>query len=136
MKPTVVKGIEIFNGPVPQGYDLVKVYDFKHGATGVGYVYGEKVPSRCVPVPSKEVANRNADADSNSDRLRDEIVRVALDRVVERVLEENEKFDLGITAVAEPMIYHSKPKVRGVRNTKGLQGALTVWLNVAGYRKK
>jgi hypothetical protein len=132
----VVEGIEVFNGPIPQGYEFVKVYDFKQGATGVGYIYGGKVPNRCVGVPDEEVAERNAGADSVSDGLRNETIKMALEQAVERVLEENKKFGLDITAVAEPMVYHSQPKVRKIKKAEGLQGALTIWLNVAGYRKK
>jgi hypothetical protein len=135
MEPIIIKGIEVFNGSIPKGYEPVKVYDFKQGATEVGYVYGEKVPEGYAPVAGEEIANKNADADSHSDRLKDKTIKMALEWIVGSVLEENKKFGLGITAVAEPVIYYSKPKVRELKNAEGLQGALTIWLNVAAYRK-
>ena len=134
MEPIVVKGIEVFRGPAPDGYELIKVYDRKQGILGMGYSYLEIIKG-CIMVGGKGIAKKRAKRDSESDKLLNKAIDLALEQTVDVVLQDNEEFGLGITAVAEPMRYASRAKVRKLDQGAGYQGALTIWLNIAGYRK-
>jgi hypothetical protein len=136
-----VKGISVFSGEITpelsSQYERVKVYDLTQGGRGINFIYyGKKTNQNDVKTIGQTRAKRMAEEDSESKRLENKMVRLALERTVETALKENEKFGLGIELIADPNIYWSESKIRNVKNPKGYQADLTIKLNITGYKKR